>query len=146
MTPEHDVLTSREHVLFRMGEIFARIAFQREKNAKTMTGMSKGGKRASYPPYSAKKRHVRKQGAPRVMARPKLERCPVCGRKLPYDKKATENHRGNHERNRVCPCGFHQKEELIVTRYYPESHVCDEPKHPGEGGYGFMRDTRSHGC
>ena len=76
------------------------------------------------------------------MARPKLPLCPNCGEyQLQTDRKAGKDHRGNHVRRRLCPCGYYQTEEIIVTQHFPESHVCDEPKHPGEGGYGFTRGT-----
>lgn len=70
--------------------------------------------------------------------------CPNCGKKLPYDNNARTNKDGSVEslnRYRSCPCGYFRREEQVITihEYFPESSVCEEPKHPSEGGYGYAK-------
>ena len=77
------------------------------------------------------------------MARP-VPDCPNCGEKLPYDSNARTRQDGDTEhldRFRNCPCGYsrHEKVTTVIRDYFPESHVCDEPKHPGEGGSGYLK-------
>ena len=71
------------------------------------------------------------------MARHRLK-CPSCGVRLPYDRKALRNGEGETVRIRECGCGYWRQETVTENwkEYFPESTPLPVAEHPGEGGYG----------